>query len=74
MEPLEPIYNQILETFTSRDSPGSFTIEGESEKRDHLTNAVLHCCILISVGLIDTTSQGLESCNGEIILRSARGD
>ena len=72
MEPMEPIYNQILEAVTSRESPGSFTIEGEVEKRDHLTNAVLHCYILISVGLIRTSTQGLESCNGEVILRSAR--
>lgn len=71
MEPMEPLYDHILETVTSRETPGSFTIEGEVEKRDYLTNAVLHCCILISVGLIDA-SQEIENCGGEIILRSAR--
>lgn len=72
MEPMETIYDQILETFTSRETPGSFTIDGDVEKRDHLTNAVLHCCILISVGLIDTSSQEIESCNEAVILRSIR--
>jgi hypothetical protein len=72
MEPMEPIYDHILEAVTSRDTPGSFTIEGEAEKRDHLTNAVLHCYLLISVGLINTSPQGIESCNGEVLLRSAR--
>ena len=69
---MEPIFDHILETVTSRESPGSFTIEGDVEKRDHLANAVLHCYILISVGLIDTSLQGIENCKGEIILRSAR--
>ena len=72
MEPMEPIFEHILETVTSRETPGSFTIEGDVEKCDHLANAVLHCCILISVGLIDTAPQGIENCKGEIILRSAR--
>jgi len=72
MEPIETIYDQILETFTSRETPGSFTIAGDTEKRDHLANAVLHCYILISVGLIDASPQGIESCDGDVILRSAR--
>lgn len=72
MEPMETIYDQILETFTSRETPGSFTIDGDVEKRNHLTNAVLHCYLLISVGLIDTSPQGIESCNGDVILRSFR--
>lgn len=72
MEPIEPIFDHILETVTSGETPGSFTIEGEAEKRDHLTNAVLHCYILMSVGLIDTSLYGTENCEGEIILRIAR--
>jgi hypothetical protein len=71
MEPMEPIYSHILEAVTSRDSPGSFTIDGEVEKRDHLTNAVLHCYILISVGLIHDSPGNLESQGGKIILRGA---
>ena len=72
MEPMETIYDQVLETFTSRETPGSFTIDGEAEKCDHLTNAVLHCYLLISVGLIDPSSQEIESCNEDVILRSVR--
>lgn len=72
MEPMETIYDQILETFTSRETPGSFTIDGDAEKRNHLTNAVLHCCILISVGLINTSSQEIASCSEDVILRCVR--
>ena len=72
MEPMEPILDHIIDTATTGEAPGSFTIDGQSEKRDHLANAVLHCYILISVGLINDSLQGIENCDGEILLRSSR--
>jgi hypothetical protein len=72
MEPMEPIFDSIIDTATTGETPGSFTIDGEAEKRDHLANAVLHCYILISVGLINDSLNGIECCDGEILLRSAR--
>jgi hypothetical protein len=49
---MEPTYSQIFEANTSGESLDSFKIDEEAEQRNHLKNAVLHCYMLVSVGLI----------------------
>lgn len=61
---MKPMYSQILEALTSREALGSFRIGEEVKHCNYLTNAVLHCYMLISVGLIRTSSHYPE-CGGE---------
>jgi len=65
---MEPIHSQIIEAPTSRESPDSFRISEEVEF-NHLANAVLHCYMLVSVGLIRMSSGGPGSCTRRALLR-----
>lgn len=61
---MKPIYIQVLEASISdetSESPCSFRIDEEVQDSNHLTNAVLHCYMLLSMGLIRTSSDYSES-------------
>ncbi len=69
---MEAIYSQITEVPGSGKKLGSFIIDGEVEKCDHLANAVLHCCILVSVGLIRTSFQDRDRGDGKTVFQYVR--
>ncbi len=61
---MKPMYTQVLEASTSdetSESPCSFRIDEEVQDSNHLANAVLRCYMLISMGLIRTSSDSSES-------------